>query len=508
MFKIKLSEKLITYRKWWILAAMSTCLALSFIDMTAISVSLPQIQKLLQASNVQLQWVVNAYLLTLGVFIIAAGRLGDIHGHRQIFLLGTFLFLITSITCAMAPTIKFLIASRALQGFAGALITPNSSTIMLNTFPAAERGKATGLYVGIASIFLASGSLIGGFLTQLASWRLVFWINVPLLIFSMIIVFLLLEKERKQDLSLDWSGLLSLATGMSLLIFTLMEGGIIGWKSPLLISLLILAIISLTLFVWIEKHAKQPLIDFSIFKNKTYVGCLIAMFFLQIALITGVFRAIWFQTVLGYSPLMAGILVLPGTVPILVVSPLAGRIVDKYGSKSPATLGLLLTILGMLFTAYTMQYQNYWLLFPGLLLFGIGAPLAITPIMLTGLSSVNLNKRGVGAGTLHAVRQIGGTVGLAVVGAIITTINLHLLQGYLSQNFSFLQPQQIDKMLAKSPASQATLSALSTQQIENLHYVVKGAYTFAFSFASYITAIFLLIALLAILSLKNYRIKD
>jgi MFS family permease len=212
--------------------------------MTAVSVSLPQIQRLLHASNIQIQWVINAYLLTLSVFIIMSGRLGDMYGHRRIFLIGALLFFFASIGCANAPNIQFLIASRAFQGFSAALLTPSSSTIMLNTFAPIERGKATGIYVGSASIFLAIGPFLGGVLTQWASWRWIFWINVPLLIFSIVVLRKFLPKDNiLKKLPLDWWGLIVLTIAVSSLVFSVMQGNIYGWQSTVILVLFIFSIV-------------------------------------------------------------------------------------------------------------------------------------------------------------------------------------------------------------------------------------------------------------------------
>ena len=445
-----LKTHIINYRPWWVLAAMATCLALSFLDMTAVPISLPQIQRSLQSTDIMLQWVVNAYLLTLAVFIIMGGRLGDMVGYRRIFFTGAVIFFIASICCATATSTIILIAARALQGMGGAFLIPSTSVIILNTFEPQNRGKAIGIYVGTASVFLAFGPFVGGILTGLASWRWVFWLNIPLLVASIVLTLLSVAKDPIKPVKkhMDWWGLILLIIALTSLTLAIMEGYSLGIRSYLLMILLFFAVVGALLFIIVERRVNDPLVDFSIFKNKIYVAGVIAIFCLQFVLITGVFRAIWLQNVLGYTPTIAGLLTLPGTVPILIMSPLGGRLLDKYGVGLPTITGLLLSIFGMLFVAVTTFFQNYWIMLPGVVCLGLGVPLAITPLITTALSSVEIQKRGIASGVFNATRQAGGTLGLALLGAIVTVVSSYYLAAHRSSQMAYTNAIAITSFVA------------------------------------------------------------
>lgn len=480
--------------KNWLLAAMSACLALSFLDMTAVSISLPQIQKLLNGSSVGLQWVVNAYLLTLAILIVPGGRLGDMYNHKQIFLLGAGLFLIASILCASASSLPWLIAARILQGAGGALLVPNSSVIILHAFPIEERGKAMGLYVGVASVFLAFGPLIGGILTQLVSWRLVFWINIPLLVFSMTIVSIILTATKNpQKPVFDWQGFILFSIAVTTLIVALMQIATLGFQSLTMWVLLLISSISVYFFIRIEKRHLQPLLDLTLFNNKAFLACALFLFCTQITLISGIFRGIWMQDVLGYTPMMAGLLALPGVLPILLMAPLAGRLLDKQGTRYPVKYGFLLAALGGLWITVFCFWQNYWLILPGLFISGCGLPLIINPINTTALSVTASQQRGAASGTLNALRQLGGTFGLGGLTAAVTTTNVNLLQTHLTQSAISLSAIRLEGLLAGSPKAQNAIAYLSPLQRSEIYSAAKSAYTVAFSFSCFVALAFLIL---------------
>lgn len=487
--------------RWLILSALSATLALSFLDITAVAVILPQIQSQLGASTTALQWVVTSYQLALAIFIILGGRLGDIYGHRQIFLGGAVLFLVASIGCALAQHIHILILFRALQGIAGALLMPNTSTLLLNTFPARERGRATGIYVGSASIFLAFGPLIGGILTFLASWRLIFWINVPLLLWSIAIIYLLISKQKRRHKEIiDKLGFILLALGFCTLIFALSAVVRLGWHSPLLIALFFICLLSFAGFCYWEQQVKTPLVSFSIFKNRTFVGALILIFCLQGVLMATVFMTIWFQIVLRFSPLQAGLAALPTTVPILLISPWAGHLVDRYGFKWPAIAGFILYLLGAIWLIFGVKIQNYVYLLPGLLLVGIGLPLATSPVTMIGLSSVVKNKRGLGAAVIHTARQIGGATGMALLGSLMTSTIAWLWPHNLPQE------KAISHVASYLTSIENPIRLSSSQQ--HIYIMAKQIYTSALSVALIAVAVILLLALINLWTLKNSKITD
>lgn len=477
-----------------IVAAISASLALSFIDMTAVSVSLPQIQRMLHASTSSLHWVVNAYLLALAVFIMFGGYLGDRYGHRKLFVIGTIIFSVSSLTCAFAHNIAALNISRFFQGFGSALFTPNSSVMIFELFPEEERGKQMGIMVGSASFFLAIGPLLGGFLTQYLTWRAIFWINLPLTIFSLfVIIFKFKIKEQIKTTKFDIAGTITLGIAIATLVTAFMQGTDWGWSSTPILVLFIISALTWLLFVIIENYVTHPIINFQVFRNKIFLGCCIIWLCLQSAMIIGVFRAIWLQDVLDFSPLIAGLLVLPSSLPILIMAPLSGRLLDKYGLKVPLSIGLTLGCVGMLLTTVTAITQNYWHFLPGLILMGLGIPLITTPTSTTALSVIEQEVRGVASGTLNTMRQLGGTLGLAISSAIISSVYLAKISIYLTQqNITGLTPPQLEGFLASRGNS--LVNFLNPQQITPLLHSAKSAYTIAFIYTSLVSTIILIIA--------------
>lgn len=486
-------------KKRWIVAAISSSLALSFIDMTAIAVSLPQIQRMLNASTTALHWVVNAYLLSIAVFIMLGGYLGDRYGHRKLFLIGTVIFAISSITCAFAHNILDLNISRFLQGVGAALFTPNSAVMIFQLFPDEERGKQMGIMVGSASFFLATGPVLGGILTEFFTWRAIFLINLPLSIFSILVIYFKFKvKEQSPKKQFDLKGMIFLGTSIAASVLAFMQGTEWGWTSIAIISLFIISLISIIIFLYIERKVIHPLFDFQIFRNKIYLGCCIIWFCLQMAIIISVFRAIWFQDVLNYSPIIAGLLVLPSTLPILVLAPISGRLLDKYGLKVPLLIGLSATTLGMFLSAITATSQNYFYYLPGLMLIGLGTPLVTTPTSTAALQVIEDEHRGVASGAINTIRQLGGTLGLAISSAIISSIYLtHLTKYLITENISGLSTVQLQGLLATKGSILGNILTTNPQKSALIMQDAKDAYTSAFVITSFTSALFLLIALIA-----------
>lgn len=497
-------------QRWWILAGMSAALALSYLDITAVAVSLPQIQHLLHGTEKQIHWVMNAYFLTMTVFIVAGGRLGDLRGHKIAFLSGAVGFLLTSILCALATSFFWLILGRLLQGAAAALLISNTSTIMLTLFPEAQRGKSNGIYIGIASIFLAFGPFIGGLLTELFNWRWVFWINVPLLLFSITVASLLLEKKNvRHKAPFDWLGLLTLCIALTSLCLALMEGTDLGWRSNFILLSFLTSLVFLCLFVFIEKHAKTPLIYFHLLRNQTYLGAAIVTFFIQAVLMITIFMPLWYQIVLGKTPLTGGILGLPTTVPILFLAPIVGKIIDHYGFKTPTLIGLIIYFFSVLSIALLLKYENYFLILAGVIGVGIAIPIATLPILLVGLSVVPHKHHGMGVGTLYTVRQAGGAIGMATMSALFSffyskELSTALLQIFALKNNALVT--NIKHLLATHTLSPNALSHVNSSQITLITKLAKQAYTTGVTAILWASALMLLICIIIVTLMRNRRI--
>lgn len=493
---LKLTEK---NRKWWVLLAMSSSLALVFIDQTALAVALPAIQRELNLTNSLTQWVINAYLLALSAIILLGGKIGDRLGHKRAFLLGVIVFMTSSVLCALAESGSWLIAMRAIQGIGGAFMMPSTNTLVTNAFPDKERGKALGIYVALAAVFLAFGPLLGGFLTQIFNWRAVFWINFPIALIS---IFLAVSSvpswERSEKLNIDWLGFFISILFISGFVLSFMEGPNWGWTSSRIISLLLFSISSLCAFIVWENKTSHPLVELDLFKNPTFSILFSVLLIIQAVGIVFVFWSIFLQNVLHYTPLKAGLLLLPAMLPVIIMAPIGGHLRDRYGSTIPMFWGCLLSILSFIWIGIFSPHQTYTALFPGFLGFGIGMPLMLSGIMVTVMNMVKIEQRGIASAIMNCARQFGISIGLAVLGGLLGSLNKWQLGSFLNHStppFSSLREYQIDGLLVQSQRAMQAVSHFSQHNLQLLKTAAAKAYTTAFSLTMFVAALFALITL-------------
>jgi EmrB/QacA subfamily drug resistance transporter len=496
-------------RKWWTLLAMSSALALVFIDQTALAVALPAIQRDLNLSNSLLQWVINAYLLALSTLILLGGKLGDGLGHKRAFLWGVTLFISASIACAVAQSGAWLIVARAIQGAGGAFMMPSTNALVMNAFPDKERGKAMGIYVGLAAIFLAIGPLLGGALTEWFSWRAVFWINFPVAVTSIILTSSAVRRwQPTEKFTIDYLGLLLSIGFISGFVLSFMEGPNWGWASVPTLLLFFFSILTFIAFIFWERRVAHPLVELKLFKNPIFSIVTTVMVIIQAVGIVFVFWAIFIQNVLHYSPLQAGLLLLPSMVPIIFMAPIGGHLRDKYGPSLPMFSGCLLVVLSLIWIGIFSHYQHYVWLFPGLLTYGIGMPLMLSGTMTTVMNTVSAQQRGIASAILNCARQFGNSIGLAVLAGFLASLNKWKLTAFLNQAkppLSHIKENQIDGLLAKSTLAMRAIEHLSTQSLALLKAAALHAYTYAFSITMFIAALFALICLVLIAKVPNEK---
>jgi len=412
------------HRKWWIAFAMSACLAMVYLDQTGVALTLENMRYSLNLSVIEVQWVVNAYLLTLAVFMLFGGRLADIFGQKKIFLIGMLIFLLASILCAIASTGWLMIISRALQGLGGAMLIPTSIVLIAQSTSIDERGKMIGFSISLASIFLAFGPTIGGLLTQFWSWRLIFWINLPIGLLSILLTILSISNHSKGDSSkIDWPGFIMLSLSLTSLITAFMQTTTWGFISFYTIILFISFFIFFTIFILIELRSNKPLVNLKLFHHQTFFTGNVILFLLQSCHISSaVFWVLYLQNVLGYSSGKAGVFILPVTIPVIFCASMSGKLLDRYGARLPILLGMFLALSGVVWVAIFATYHNYSLMFIGFLLYGIGAPLVIPAAMTSVLSSVAHEDHGMASGMANSMRQIGGALGLSIIGSVIIAV--------------------------------------------------------------------------------------
>lgn len=423
-------------RKWWIFIAMTLALSAVFLDQTAISVILPSVQNSFDISSVMLQWVINAYLLTIAAVVTFAGKMGDVFGHKRIFLIGIFLFVIFSFTCGASQSGEFLVISRALQGMGGAFMIPVTGVMIAHAFPESERGKIMGMYIAVASVFLSLGPVISGLLVHYLNWRWVFWINLPISLTSILLTVIAVpasENRRGTRKPLDWLGFINFSIFITSLTIALMEGINLGWYSSEIIFLFLTAFIFAILFFIAEKKAQDPIIDLFLFKRQTFLAANLCILTFTCAFGASVFWAIFLQKVLGYSAIDTGLFYLPVTLPIMFMAPIGGKMRDKYGPRLPTVCGSIVAIIGMIWIAVSAFAGNYLIMFPGFLLFGLGPSLVYSAVMATTISSVPLVQMGMASGIANGIRQVGRVLGVALIGSIIL-------------NFGDINPAQIRSM--------------------------------------------------------------
>jgi EmrB/QacA subfamily drug resistance transporter len=467
--------------KWWVIIATSLALAMIFVDMSALPIALPSMQTDLQASQNQLHWIINAYLLSLAVLIILGGKLGDRIGHRKVFVMGAAVFILSSIGCGLTPTGNWIILARVLQGVGGAFMMPAASPLFRSVVAPEEVGKMAGIYVSIASIFLILGPTLGGFLTQYLSWRWIFWINFPLGIVAISIILRIVPKDqavRKKE-NFDWWGFSWLTISLIALVYGLMEGPTLGWSSKIILGCFLVSIITAYTFLRSAKHQTHPFLDLSLFRNQHFAFSIYILLIMQCVFMATVFWAIFFQDMLGLSAAKAGLFMLSAQAPILITSQIAGRMFDRYGPQLPTRLGaVLITFSGLWMTIFCWQ-ASYWWLLPALVLFGFGSPFINLTNISSIVSAVPAEKRGMASGIGSAVRQIGGSVGLAVLGALMGTISLYQLKATLSHTGT-ISTDMLNMGMSKIFSYTPTYLA-SHPQADSLYHAAKYAYTLAFS---------------------------
>jgi EmrB/QacA subfamily drug resistance transporter len=408
-------------RKWWTLAAVAFGLFMIMLDNTVVTVALPAIQEDLGADLSALEWIVTGYALTFAAVMLTGGKLADLLGRRLIFVVGLAIFTLSSLACGLAGSEELLIAARIAQGVGAALMNPATLSIISATFPPQQRGMAIGIWAGVSALALAIGPLVGGLLTEHLSWHWIFFVNIPVGVLAVAASYLFIT-ESKDDTheSMDLPGLATSALGLFALTYGLIEANSYGWTSGRIVGSFVVAVVSLTAFVVIERRRRSPMLDLSLFRSGTYAGANIAMLLVALSMF-GVFFfvSLYMQNILGYSAVQAGAAFLPMTILIILIAPIAGKASDKFGSRWLMTIGMLLIGVQLLYLSQLGVDSSFWNLLPGFLVGGLGMAITMTPTVAAATRAVPVEKSGVGSAVLNAMRQVGGSLGVALMGAIV-----------------------------------------------------------------------------------------
>ena len=412
-------------RKWWTLAAMCFALFMVMLDNTVVNVALPSIQDDLDASLSALEWTVNAYTLTFAVLLVTGGRLGDVFGRRRMFLFGVVVFAISSATIALAPTQTALVASRAVQGIGAAFMMPGTLSIISNTFPPHERGRAIGTWAGVSALALAMGPVVGGALAEHVSWRAIFFLNLPVAAGAVAVTLFATREsyDRTVARAVDYAGIATISIGLTALVLALVEGNQWGWGSPAILALFGTAAVGLAAFVWVELHGRSPMVEFAYFRSRSFLGANAIAFVVSFAMLAMFFfMALYMQNILGYSPLEAGIRFLPSTVVIIFTAPVAGRLADRIGPRPLMSVGLLFAAIALWMQSRVTVDTTYSDLLISFSLMGLGMGLVMSPMSTAAMNAVSADKAGAASGILSMFRMVGGTFGVAAIGALFQSL--------------------------------------------------------------------------------------
>lgn len=424
----------------WIMSSTILASAMAFIDATALNVVLPALQKSLNATGADLFWILNAYLLMLASLILIGGSLGDKLGRKKIYMIGIFIFIIGSAACGFAPDVNVFIVCRVVQGIGGAFMIPGSLSLISSSIHEKEKGKAIGTWSAVTTIVTMGGPVLGGALADAGLWRYIFFINVPIGIAALIILWKKVaeSKETRADPALDYPGVITTALGLALLTFGFLRMPAVGFGHWQVYGSLIAGVGLLTAFIIIEGKSRHPMMPLHLFTSRTFSGANLLTFFLYAGLGSGMlFLSLDLVQAQGYSQLQSGLTFLPFTLLMIALARYAGSYADKKGPRSlliagPATVGIGLLLLS--FVRQTNGPGAYWTtFFPGILVFGLGMSLTVAPLTTIVMRSVNDQFSGTASGINNAITRIANVFANAIFGALAVLLFTAALMNKLKE---------------------------------------------------------------------------
>jgi EmrB/QacA subfamily drug resistance transporter len=467
----------------WILAAAILGTSMAFIDSTVVNVALPALQSTFHATVIDVQWVVESYGLFLGALILVGGAAGDLFGRRRVFLFGIAVFAIASAACGLAQSIQQLIAARAVQGFGAAMLTPGSLAIISASFPEQERGRAIGTWSGFSAITTALGPVLGGWLIQHASWRWIFFINLPLAAAVIVISWWHVpESRRAAAKELDIPGALLVTIGLGSLIYGLIESPQLGWRHPRVLVTMALAILCLVSFPFVEARAPSPMVPLKLFRSRTFSGANLLTLFLYAAL--GIFFFLFPMNLIqvhGYSATAAGAAALPLILLMFFLSRWSGGLVTRYGPELPLVVGPIIAAIGFVLFAVPNNNGSYWsTFFPAFMVLGFGMAVSVAPLTTVVMGAVGQEFAGAASGINNAVARIAGLLAIAIFGIVMVSAFAARLDHELA---SANIPRQVRNELQSNRTKLAAIeisATLDPNQAAEVKAAVSNAFLFAF----------------------------
>jgi EmrB/QacA subfamily drug resistance transporter len=442
-------------RRWWTLGAMCFALFMLMLDNTVVNIALPSIQRSLHTDLAALEWTVNAYTLSLAVLLVVGGRLGDIFGRRLIFLTGVTVFALSSAAIGLAPSDAWLIGGRAIQGIGAAMMMPATLSIVSNAFPPHERGKALGTWAGVSALALAIGPVLGGLLTEDVSWRAIFFLNIPVAIGAIAVTLFSTHESRDETVGrkIDFAGIATLTIGLTSLVLALIEANRWGWGSTRIVGLLAVSVVSLATFLALELRVRAPMVDFGFFRSRSFLGASLVAFIVTFSMFAMFFFVtLYIQNILHYSPLEAGLRFLPTTLVLIVMGPIAGRLADRVGPVPPLVTGLTLCGASLWWESFLKAGSGYTFLLPAFVAMGFGMGLTMSPMTTAAMNAVDRTKAGVASGVISMMRMVGGTFGIAILGAIVAGVGGAKIDERLPQLSSTTRQRLADSLTGGGPS--------------------------------------------------------
>jgi EmrB/QacA subfamily drug resistance transporter len=406
--------------KWWTLLVACVATFMLLLDVTVVNVALPDIRHELGGTFTDMQWVVDAYALGLATVLLAAGSLGDLLGRRLIFAFGIGLFSVASLSCGLAGSPGVLNLARGVQGIGAAMMFATALALIAQEFPPRERGTALGLWGATTGFAVAVGPVLGGVITQHLGWEWIFFVNVPVGVFAVAATLLRVpEGERDTSKRIDWAGVVTFSGALFCLVLALIRGNDEGWGSALIVSLLAASVLLLVGFGAIELRGRQPMLDLQLFRIPAFTGAQIAAFVLHAAMFSMfLYLVIYIQSILGYSPLEAGVRFLPVSLLSFAVAPFAGKLAERLPVRAFLGVGLFLVGLGLLLMSGIEPGDDWTTLLPGFIVSGIGIGCTNPPLATAAIGVVEPRRSGAASGINATFRQVGIATGIAALGAL------------------------------------------------------------------------------------------
>jgi len=419
-----MSHGLDARKRWLALYILCAGVLMIVLDTTIVNVALPSIREDLEFTEASLVWVVNAYMLTFGGFLLLGGRLGDLYGHRKLFLIGLALFTLASLACGLATSQDVLIAARALQGLGAAVVTAVALSLIMTLFTEpGDRAKAMGIYGFVCSAGGCVGVLLGGFLTEALNWHWIFLVNIPIgvVVYALCVRLLPAAPGHAGQGSLDVAGALTVTTSLMLAVYAIVNGHELGWNSGQTLGLLGAAVVLLAAFLVIEAKSSHPLMPLGLFRLRNVATANVVGVLWAAAMFAWFFiTALYMQIVLAYTPMQVGLAFLPADLIMAVFSVgLSAKIVMRFGIRGPLAAGLVLAAIGFALFARAPVQGDFWIdILPGMLLLGLGAGVAFNPVLLAAMSDVKPSDSGLASGVVNTSFMMGGALGLAFLASL------------------------------------------------------------------------------------------